>query len=93
MTKVTMPEPVAYRSKESPYLFSLGGPETDGFDGLITTDQAEAYAAARVLEALRALQAERDTYFFALQEISHPEAVRGDATAIARNAIDAEKRP
>lgn len=52
MTKPTMPEPVAYRSKESPYLFSLGGPDTDGFDGLITTTQAEAYAAARVREAL-----------------------------------------
>ena len=52
MTKVTMPEPVAYRSKESPYLFSLGGPGTDGFDGLITTTQAEAYADAMVREAL-----------------------------------------
>jgi hypothetical protein len=49
---IPMPEPVAYRSKESPYLFSLGGPGTDGFDGLITTTQAEAYADARVREAL-----------------------------------------
>lgn len=49
---IPMPEPVAYRSKESPYLFSLRGPGTDGFDGLITTAQAEAYAAARVREAL-----------------------------------------
>ncbi|WP_322997921.1 hypothetical protein [Castellaniella sp.] len=52
MTQAKMLEPVAYRSKESPYLFSLGGPETDGFDGLITTTQAEAYANARVREAL-----------------------------------------
>ncbi len=49
---IPMPEPVAYRSKESPYLFSLGGPGTDGFDGLITTTQAEAYKDACVREAL-----------------------------------------
>ncbi|WP_368647992.1 hypothetical protein ABRZ10_07130 [Castellaniella ginsengisoli] len=56
MTKATMLEPVAYRSKESPYLFSLGGPEADGFDGLITTTQAEAYAAARARVALEAAE-------------------------------------
>jgi hypothetical protein len=52
MTQVKMPKPVAFRSKDTPYLFSLGGPETAGFDGLITTEQAEAYANARVREAL-----------------------------------------
>lgn len=52
MTQVKMPEPVAFRSKDTPYLFGLGGPETAGFDGLITTEQAEAYAKARVREVL-----------------------------------------
>lgn len=37
------------------------------------------------------LLAERDRFFFALQEISHPEAVRGDATNIARYALAQEQ--
>ncbi|MGB6105682.1 MAG: hypothetical protein WBF88_17705 [Pusillimonas sp.] len=45
------------------------------------------YIAAANPEAIRALLAERDKFFFALQEISHPEAVRGDATKIARAAL------
>lgn len=53
MAKTRMPKPVAFRSKDTPYLFSLGGPETTGFDGLITTDQAEAYVQARLTAALQ----------------------------------------
>lgn len=42
-------------------------------------------------DVIRALLAERDRFFFALQEISHPEAVRGDATKIARAALAQEQ--
>ncbi|MCQ9618355.1 hypothetical protein L1889_18115 [Paenalcaligenes niemegkensis] len=59
MTKATMPEPVAYaifaengniriwsrEPRDLPHLDSLGP-----MDQLITTDQAEAYAAAKALE-------------------------------------------
>lgn len=38
---------------------------------------------------IQRLREERDAYFFALQEITHPEGARGDATAIARAAINA----
>lgn len=49
------------------------------------------YIAACHPEAIRSLLAERDEFFFALQEISHPEAVRGDATKIARAALAQEQ--
>lgn len=53
---IPMPEPVAYRSKDQPYLFGLSAPtgSSERWDGLITTTQAEAYADARVREALEA---------------------------------------
>lgn len=75
MSKVTMPEPVVYRSKDTPYLFSLDGPETDGFEGLITITQAEAYADARVREALQVVAGTVEQY--------HPKATqKGIAAAI-----------
>ena len=51
---IPMLEPVAYRSKDQPYLFGLSAPtgSSERWDGLITTTQAEAYADARVREAL-----------------------------------------
>lgn len=53
--KTTMPEPVAYRSKDQSYLFGLSAPtgSSERWDGLVTTDQAEAYAEARVREVQR----------------------------------------
>ena len=58
MSKVTMPEPVAwriYRSKRWCFAYAAGRNLcqcTGDWQGLVTTDQAEAYAAAKVSEAL-----------------------------------------
>lgn len=101
MSKVKMPEPVAamwwedYSYKQTPQLRFEPWPPfepLEKYDALITTDQAEAYAEQCVQAALQSseittLRKQRDDYFFALQEITHPEAVRADATEIARNAI------
>lgn len=54
--------------------------------------EREAFEARRERdEYAKRLEAERDKFFFALQEISHPEAVRGDATKIARAALAQEQ--
>lgn len=59
MSKVTMLEPVAwriYRSKRWCFAYAAGRNLcqcTGDWQGLVTTDQAEAYAAAKVREALK----------------------------------------
>lgn len=73
------------------FLAAIGN-GSDNYDS-----QRRAQANARLIaachpEAIRALLAERDELFFALQEISHPEGVRGDATKIARAAIEAGRQ-
>ena len=55
MTKVQMPEPVAYLYEPDNELFSpydLPAGKIAIVEGLITTEQAEAYAKARVDEVL-----------------------------------------
>lgn len=58
MSKITMLEPVAwriYRSKRWCFAYAAGRNLcqcTGDWQGLVTTDQAEAYAAAKVREAL-----------------------------------------
>lgn len=77
---IPMPEPVAYRSKDQPYLFGLSAPNgsSERWDGLITTAQAEAYADARVEAALRQVylklrQIEKDL-FITGSHVSGPQA-------------------
>ena len=57
MTKATMPEPVAIISEPYGLCRSVDAFDLRSGTALITTDQAEAYAAANVRESLEAVEA------------------------------------
>lgn len=77
---IPMPEPVAYRSKDQPYLFGMSASNgsSERWDGLITTAQAETYANARIEASLRQIylklrQIEKDL-FITGSHVSGPQA-------------------